>query len=80
MTRALLARSLRSSRNAQHIVIVAMLAAVYPPANSWADPIKLTSLTSLRVFGVLTASIPTAPADERLEWATSEIHLTISGR
>ena len=65
MTTALLTRSLQCSRPVRHIVIVAVLAAVYSPANSWADAIQLTSHTSIRVFGVVTATIPSSPFDAR---------------
>jgi hypothetical protein len=46
--------------------MLVVLAAGCAPANLWADPILLRTETSLSVFGVLTASIPTSPSDERL--------------
>jgi hypothetical protein len=41
-----------------------VLTAAYLPGNVWADPIRLTSQTSLRLFGVLSASAPSLPSDE----------------
>src|SRR4051812_28714508 len=48
---ARIARSLPCLRNARHILMLLVLTTAYLPGNVWADPIRLTSHTSVRLFG-----------------------------
>src|SRR4051812_12117323 len=63
---ARIARSLPCLRNARHILMLLVLTTAYLPGNVWADPIRLTSHTSVRLFGAFSASAPSLPSDERL--------------